>query len=133
MTAPTGVERSRATLELDTFWNWLVLHPNCVIRVGSADALLCDDEDFHWQFVSENGNLLIAQLVYGKRLVGEILIDRERVAYVQSFQGDQDNEYVFELITGMEREHMAAWVFVMSHGLDDEPEESARATPSLVH
>ncbi len=133
MTAPTAAERSRATLDLDAFWNWLVLHPNCVVRAGTVDALLCDDEDFHWQFVSENDNLLIAQLVYGKRLVGEILIDRERVAYVQSFQGDQENEYVFELICETERERMAAWVFVMSHGLEDEPQESAHAVPTLVH
>ncbi len=133
MTAPKAVERSRATLDLDAFWNWLVLHPNCVIRAGSADALLCDDENFHWQFVSEENTLLIAQLVYGKRLVGEILIDRDRVAYVQSFQGEHENEYVFELISETERERTAAWVFVMSHGPDDEPQESAHATPSLVH
>ncbi|MDE2689625.1 MAG: hypothetical protein OXI49_03870 [Acidobacteriota bacterium] len=133
MTAPTAVERSRVTLDLDTFWNWLVLHPNCVIRAGSVDALLCDDEDFHWHFVAEENSLLIAQLVYGKRLVGEILIDRERVVYVQSFQGEHGNEYVFELISETESECLAAWVFVMSHGLDDEPQESAHATPSLVH
>ncbi len=133
MTAPTAVERSRVTLDLDTFWNWLVLHPNCVIRAGSVDALLCDDEDFHWQFAAEENTLLIAQLVYGKRLVGEILVDRERVAYVQSFQGEHENEYVFELISETESERMAAWVFVMSHGLDDEPQESAHSTPSLVH
>lgn len=133
MTAPKAVERSRATLDLDAFWNWLVLHPNCVVRAGSADALLCDDEDFHWQFVTEENTLLIAQLVYGKRLVGEILIDRERVAYVQSFQGEHENEYVFELISETESERTAPWVFVMSHGLDDEPQESAHATPSLVH
>lgn len=83
--------------------------------------------------MSEENSLLIAQLVYGKRLVGELLIDRERVAYVQSFQGEQENEYVFELISETERERTAAWVFVMSHGLDDEPQESAHATPSLVH
>ncbi len=77
MTAPDAAERSRSTLDLDVFWNWLVLHPNCVVRAATVDALLCDDEDFHWQFVSENDNLLIAQLVYGKRLVGEILIDRD--------------------------------------------------------
>ncbi len=133
MTAPTPVQRSPATIDLDTFWKWLVLHPNCVVRAGSADALICDDEDFHWQFVSENNSLLIAQLVFGKRLVGEILIDRDRVAYVQVLQGEQDNEHVFELICETERERTAAWVFVMSHGMDDEPGEPAHVTPSLVH
>ena len=133
MTAPTAVERSRATLDLDSFWKWLVLHPNCIIRAGSVDALLCDDEDFHWQFVTEENGFLIAQLVYGKRLVGELLIDRERVAYVQSLQGEREHEYVFELISETEPECTAAWVFVMSHGLDDDPQESAHATPSLVH
>ncbi len=133
MSAPTAVERSSATLDLDAFWNWLVLHPNCIIRAGSVDALLCDDEDFHWQFMSEENSLLIAQLVYGKRLVGEILIDRERVAYVQSLQGEQDGEHVFELISETERERIAAWVFVMSHGMDDDPQESPHVTRSLVH
>ncbi len=133
MTAATAVERSRATLDLDVFWNWLSRHPNCVIRAGSVDALLCDDEDFHWQFISENENLLIAQLVYGKRLVGEILIDRERVAYVQAVQGEQENEHVFELICETSRERLAAWVFVMSHGLEDEPQEPAHAVASFVH
>ena len=65
--------------------------------------------------------------------MGELLIDRERVAYVQSFQGEREHEYVFELIAETERECTAAWVFVMSHGLDDDPQESAHATPSLVH
>ncbi len=131
MTAGIARERSSVTLDLDQFWNWLVLHPNCVIRAGSADSLLCDDDDFHWQFVAEK-NLLIAQLVYGKRLVGELVIDRERVSYVQSYEGEQD-EHIFELIAESERERIAAWVFVMSHGPDDEQEESAHATPSLVH
>ncbi len=122
-------------MDLDSFWNWLVLHPNCVIRAGSVDTLLCDDEDFHWHFVAESGNLLIVQMIYGKRLVGELLIDRERVAYVQSSQGEHDNEHVFELISETERERISAWVFIMSHGVEDEAEaeEPAHAMPHSVH
>jgi len=133
MTSIRAAERSRATLDLEAFWNWLVLHPNCVIRAGSVDTLLCDDEVFHWQFVSENQNLLIVQLVLGKRLVGELLIDPERVAYVQSFEGDQENEHVFELISETKRERLAAWVFVMAHGMEDEAREAGHAVPTLVH
>ena len=66
--------------------------------------------------------------------MGEILIDRERVAYVQSFQGEHENEYVFELISETESERTAPWVFVMSHGPGTtNPRSRPTATPSLVH
>ena len=91
------LQESTPTVSFDTFWNWLLLHPNCVLRAGTPEAVLYDDDDLHWNFASEQ-NTLLAQLVRGKRLVGELLIDPEQIAYVQGVAGDREGEFVFDLV-----------------------------------
>ena len=36
------------TLSFDEFWEWLMGHPNCILRAGTPDTILFDDEDFYW-------------------------------------------------------------------------------------
>ena len=115
------------TLDFKEFWEWLISHPNCLLRAGSADAVLYDDDDFHWRFAPESDETLIVQVIRGKRLVGEILIQTERIAYVQAFAGDQEGEHVFELISETESERFAAYFFVLTHGFEDEDPASGRA------
>ena len=34
-----------STLTFDRFWRWLKRHPNCIVRAGTPDATLFDQED----------------------------------------------------------------------------------------
>ncbi|HUP25592.1 MAG TPA: hypothetical protein VNB06_21950 [Thermoanaerobaculia bacterium] len=112
-----------STLSLEAFWNWLVEHPNCVLRAGSPDALLCDDEDFHW-WLGNDASTLVAQLIRGKRLIGEVAVDPERVAYVENRGEQEEGEHLFELISETESDRFAAYFFILSHGLEVEEEGS---------
>lgn len=106
------------TLSFTQFWDWLILHPNCILRAGSRDAVLYDDEDFHWHLTSEGGETALVQVIRGKRLIGEMLIAREDIAYVQGVMSDQEGEFIFELVSGDENEQMTAYFFVLAHGFE---------------
>lgn len=116
----TGEETEFPTLPFETFWNWLIRHPNCILRAGTQDALLFDDDDLHWHFAAD-GPALFIQLIRGKRIMAELAIDPERVTYVQGFSEERENEFAFELISEGETERTAAYFFVLSHGY--EPDE----------
>ena len=121
-------ERDSPTLAFDQFWRWLVLHPNCIVRAGTADSVLYDDEDLHWHFANEGPDAFLCQLIRGKRLLGELVIKPEAVSYVQGYRGDHDDEFVFEMIAVGEEDRSAAYFFVMSHAFDaPEPEGTGRA------
>ena len=117
------------TLPFDTFWNWLTTHPNCIVRAGSGDAVLYDDEPYHWHFTAESDETLLVQVIRGKRLVGELFIEPERVAYVQSVPTEVEGEFTFELVAETEGERFAAYFFVMAHGY----EEAESSGPTRVH
>jgi len=117
------------TLPFEAFWSWLLGHPNCILRAGTPEAVVYDDDDLHWYFAAE-GRYLVAQVLRGKRPMGELLLDPEQVTYVEAQAGDQEGEFVFELIAETETERVAAYFFVLTHGYEDEDE----ATPSArVH
>jgi hypothetical protein len=120
---------SPQTLDFETFWNWLVGHPNCILRAGTPEAVLYDDEDFHWHFASEEGDTLLIQVLRGKRLLGELLLEPEQVAYVEASAGDQDGEHVFELVSESESERVVAFFFVLAHAYQAE----TPFTPARVH
>ena len=116
-----------ATLPFEDFWNWLLLHPNCILRAGTPDAVVFDDDDLHWHFAAD-GVLLFVQVIRGKRLLGEVVIDSERVAYVQALGEEREGEFLFELVSESESERTAAYTFVLSHAFDDdEPRRSEHA------
>lgn len=112
-----------SAVSFEVFWSWLVQHPNCLLRAGTADAVLYDDEDFHW-YVGQDGGVLVAQVIRGKRLVGDLVIDPTRVAYV-AIEGEQrEGEHVFELICETETDRYAAYTFVLTHGMTEEDEKA---------
>lgn len=117
------------TLTFDAFWDWLTTHPNCILRAGSRHAVVYDDEDYHWHFGHEGLETLLVQVIRGKRLVGEILLPRQDIAFVQGVLGDQEGEFVFELISEEEQEQSAQFFFVLSHGY----ESGADPEPRRVH
>src|SRR5690349_633233 len=112
-----GIEHAGTTLSFDAFWSWLQAHPNCIIRAGTPETVLYDEENLHWHFTVEGSDTQVVQLVRGKGLVGEMLVTPGDIAYVQGVAGDED-EYVFELISETETDRVAAYYFVLSHAYD---------------
>jgi hypothetical protein len=117
------------TLPFETFWAWLASHPNCILRAGSPEAVIYDDEDFHWHFASEPPRTLLVQVIRGKRLVGEILLDPEAVSYAQAVSSEQEGEHIFELISETPTDRTVAFFFVLTHGY----EEAEATSHSRVH
>jgi hypothetical protein len=107
------------TLSFAQFWSWLIRHPNCILRAGTQDAVVYDDEDFHWHFAVESPDTPLVQIIRGKRLIGELLIARERIAYVQGTTGDVEGEHVFDLVVESEIDQLTAYFFVLSHAYDE--------------
>jgi hypothetical protein len=128
MSTKKTAEPAATTLSFDRFWGWLQAHPNCVLRAGTPEAVLYDDEDLHWHFTAEGPDTLLVQLIRGKRLVGELLVLPAEIAYVQGEPAEGEDEYVFELVSESESDRVAAYHFVLSHGFDeDEPVRTGRA------
>ena len=117
------------TVPFETFWTWLMAHPNCILRAGTPEAVLYDDEDLHWHFATEAPQTLLVQVLRGKRLVGELLLDPEQVAFVQGVPPEREEEHVFELISETDSERIAIFFFVLVHGFEDE----SSATQARVH
>src|SRR4029077_13137281 len=107
MASDKNMEHAAATVAFDAFWTWVQAHPNCILRAGTPETVLYDDDELHWHFTAEGTDALVVQVLRGKRLVGEILIAPADVAYVQAVAGDEE-EYVFELITETETARVAA-------------------------
>ena len=122
MSSEEHLSDSTTTMSIDSFWTWLTGHPNCILRAGSREAAIYDDDDLHWHLAREGGGTLLVQLVRGKRLMGELLIPHEKIAYVQGGLGDQQGEFVFELVTDSESVEPASFFFVLTHGFDSQGE-----------
>jgi hypothetical protein len=108
------------TLSFDAFWLWLQSHLNCIVRIAIPEAVLFDDDDLHW-YLGPVDDATVAQVIRGKRLLGEIVIEPERVTYVQSLGEERAGEFVFEAVSETEAERLVAYTFVMTHDLDVDP------------
>ncbi len=107
------------TISFDAFWSWLQGHVNCLVRVASEEAVLFDDDDLHW-FIGPLDGTQVVQAIRGKRLMAELVIDPERVTYVQAVGEERSGEYLFEAISETETDRRAAYTFVLVHNLDSE-------------
>ena len=116
------------TLSFDEFWEWLMGHPNCILRAGTPDTILFDDEDFYWHLAGTGVEPRVVQVLRGKRLIGELLLEPERITCVEGRAGEHDGEFVFQLISEAPRERRSPYFFVLPHGY----EESGK-TASSVH
>ena len=117
---------SSRVINIQQFWTWLQAHPNCILSAGTPEAVLYDDDDYHWHLGSEGDDLLLVQVVRGKQVVGEIGIMPRRVAYVQTEAKDEE-EFVFECIEETAEDRIAAWQFTMAHDYDaEEPVKGGR-------
>lgn len=117
---------STPTMSFETFWDWLTSHPNCILRAGTRDAVVFDDADFYWHFTMDGPTNLLVQVIRGKRLVGEILIPRQDIAFVQGVLGDQEGEFIFELVSGDDTSQSALFFFVLTHGYESMADPDSR-------
>jgi hypothetical protein len=113
------------TLPFSKFWTWIAQHPNCILRAGTPEVVLFDDEELHWHFATEDDGTLVVQLIRGKKLYGEIAIAPGEVTYVQVEPGEGD-EVRFDLVGDGADAGAAAYHFVLSHGYDEDEGESGR-------
>ncbi len=107
------------TLPFTKFWTWLGQHPNCILRAGTPEVVLFDDDDLHWHFTTDDDGTLLVQLVRGKKLLAELAIAPQEVTWVQVEPGEGE-EVRFELQGEGDDAGVAAYHFVMSHGYDEE-------------
>jgi hypothetical protein len=118
-------------LSFELFWAWLKQHPNCILRAGTPEAVLYDDEALHW-YVGEDGTDFVVQTIRGKQVVGEIVVDPEELAYVEPLGEERQGEHVFEAISETEDERVAAYYFVLSHAMAED-EQAASIHGPAVH
>jgi len=126
MSLDSDLTDATPTISFDKFWDWVTAHPNCILRAGTREVAVYDDDDFHWHFAHESAQTALVQVIRGKRLVGEILIPREEIAYVQGTLGDHEGEFVFDLVGGDPSSQATLFFFVLTHGYEAQEDTSRR-------
>ncbi len=117
---PVTVETG-STLTFERFWRWLKRHPNCILRAGTPDSYLYDHEDLHWHLEEDEDRVPTIQLIRGKQILGELVIELREVLFVQVLP-DPDGEagqFVFELVGGGD-EPYPIYHFALAHGFDED-------------
>ncbi len=116
LTVETG-----ATLEFERFWRWMKRHIHCIVRAGTPDAYLYDQEDLHWHLDEDDDRTPVVQLMRGKELIAEVVLDAPDILFVQVMP-DPDGEqgqFLFEVIGGGADNPQPVYHFVLTHGLDE--------------
>ena len=113
------------TLPFDKFWSWVQSHKNCIVRVGTPYSVLMDQDDFHWDVITEDTETQVLQLVRGKNLVGEIVLMANEIAYVHSEPADGE-EQLFECIVETPQSREVIYHFVMAHAYDEDVPAAGR-------
>jgi hypothetical protein len=111
-----------STLGFDKFWRWLKQHPNCILRAGTSDVWLHDQDDLHWHVDEDPDRNPSVQLLRGKQLLGEIVLDVRDVLFVQATPDGESTEghFLFEVVGGGREEPYPVYHFLLGHGLDGE-------------
>ncbi len=110
------------TLPFDQFWRWVRQHANCIVRAGTVDTFLYDQDAFHWQLEEDEERSPVVQLVWAKQLVAEMVLDVRDVLYVEATpdEGGEAGHFLFELVGGSKEEPYAVYHFVMAHPFQEE-------------
>ncbi|GAA5444969.1 hypothetical protein Misp06_03162 [Microbulbifer sp. NBRC 101763] len=116
------------------FWAWLAEHPNCILRAGSTDSVVYDDDDYYWRFAEEDARTLLVQVIRGKRPVAEFFIEPAHVSTVRVNPGER-GEFNFDLVTEFQGQMQVIFYFVLSHGFDEQvsPVEESSHTSGNLH
>ncbi|MDP5208971.1 hypothetical protein [Microbulbifer sp. 2205BS26-8] len=67
-------------------WLWLTEHSDCILRAGSIDTVVYDDD--HWCFTEEDACRLLVQVLRGKRPMTELFIEPAHIALVRMAPGE---------------------------------------------
>jgi len=105
------------TLPFEEFWAWVQAHYNCILRAGSNDAVLYDDDSSHWRMTEFDADQWIVQLCRGKHVAAELFVTASLVSYVQFFESDT-NEFCYELIRESAGDRECLFHFVLTHSYD---------------
>jgi len=118
--------QSGATLPFERFWKWLKHHPNCILRAGTTDVWLYDQDDLHWHLEENPDRNPSVQLVRGKQVLAEIVLEVREVVFVQStLDSEEDGErhFLFEVVGGDRTEPYAVYHFLVAQGFEEEPHQ----------
>ncbi len=110
------------SIPFQEFWPWLTEHPNCIVRAGTTDAVVYDDDDYHWRFGEEDVRTLLVQVMRGKRPVAELFIEPEHVTSVQITPGEK-GEYNFDLVAEVQGQPQVVYYFVLTHAFEEVPQD----------
>ena len=116
------------TLAFEDFWQWLLGHHNCILRAGTPEMILYDEDEFHWNLTGNGSENRVVQVVWGKRLLGELEVDPDRVTCVVGVPGEHEGEGLFELISDTPQGRATIYFFILDHGYEENEE-----TPRPVH
>lgn len=107
-------------MTFERFWAWLKEHPNCILRAGTPDCYLYDQEDFHWVFTVDGDQNPVVELVRGKRLVADLVLEVRDVLRVQASPDVEQPEHVlFEVVSNLQGTPTPVYEFLLSHGVED--------------
>jgi len=114
--------QSGATVTFDRFWRWLKQHANCILRAGTNEVWLYDHDDLHWHLDEDPERNPTVQLVRGKEVLSEMVLDVREALFVQATRDGEEAEgqFLFEVVGGGRDEPYAVYHFLVAHGLDDE-------------
>ncbi len=111
------------TLAFDKFWRWLKRHPHCILRAGTPDAYLYDQDDLHWRIDEDDDRTPTVQLMKGKALLAEVALEVRDILFVQVTPDPEGEagagQFLFEVIGGSE-EPFPVYHFLLAHGFEDE-------------
>lgn len=108
-------------LTFESFWRWLQDHRNCLLRVGSNDVVLMDHELMHWDFFEEEDGSAVVQAILGKALVGEVIIERADILFVQASPDAEQpgsQAWHFECMGGSKDESYPVFSFLLTHSME---------------
>jgi hypothetical protein len=118
---PVTVETG-STLEFDRFWRWIRRHANCILRAGTPDSFIYDADDLHWHLEEDEERVPTVQLLRGKQLLAELVLEPRDILFVQALPDPdgEEGQFLFELVGGGGEEPYAVYHFVLAHGFDEE-------------
>ncbi|SHE85573.1 hypothetical protein SAMN04487965_0799 [Microbulbifer donghaiensis] len=111
----------KSSLSFQEFWPWLTEHPNCIVRAGTTDSVIYDDDDYYWRFGEEDVRTLLVQVMRGKRPVAELFIEPEHIVSVQVTPGEK-GEHNFDLLAEVQGQPQVVYYFVLTHAFEELPQ-----------
>ena len=107
------------TVEFDEFWTWLQGHFNCVLRAGTHDMAVFDDESLHWRFSGYDAESCLIQVGKGKVVLAEMALYPVRISYVQVTELGPD-EFLYEMVYDENGVKEVTYFVVLAHDFDAE-------------